>query len=198
MKSAWTGIGFPSGGGRDFMRPVSQEMYGIPRDRVIGKRDDTRVHEQRQRRHDHPQGRGRLPRRRPSEADPHLEPHRPPVVARSRQLQRRHPDARIHTPSRQIVAPTTPPPRRHRPRIRLHARCRAGARDGCQARLDGRQRQERLGHRLLRPIDSTVDFTACLCRGGRVRRPGRRFITVVGSQVIELEVDTVTPAAGDS
>ena len=25
-----------SGGGRDFMRPVSQEMYGIPRDRVIG------------------------------------------------------------------------------------------------------------------------------------------------------------------
>jgi hypothetical protein len=25
-----------SGGGRDFMRPVTQEMYGIPRDRVIG------------------------------------------------------------------------------------------------------------------------------------------------------------------
>jgi len=25
-----------SGGGRDFMRPVSQEVYGIPRDRVIG------------------------------------------------------------------------------------------------------------------------------------------------------------------
>jgi phosphoglycolate phosphatase-like HAD superfamily hydrolase len=25
-----------SGGGRDFMRPVSQDMYGVPRDRVIG------------------------------------------------------------------------------------------------------------------------------------------------------------------
>jgi phosphoserine phosphatase len=25
-----------SGGGRDFMRPISQEMYGIPRDQVIG------------------------------------------------------------------------------------------------------------------------------------------------------------------
>ncbi len=25
-----------SGGGRDFMRPISQEMYGVPRDRVIG------------------------------------------------------------------------------------------------------------------------------------------------------------------
>jgi hypothetical protein len=25
-----------SGGGRDFMRPISDEMYGVPRDRVIG------------------------------------------------------------------------------------------------------------------------------------------------------------------
>jgi phosphoserine phosphatase len=25
-----------SGGGRDFMRPISQELYGVPRDRVIG------------------------------------------------------------------------------------------------------------------------------------------------------------------
>jgi haloacid dehalogenase-like hydrolase len=25
-----------SGGGRDFMRPISQELYGIPRERVIG------------------------------------------------------------------------------------------------------------------------------------------------------------------
>src|SRR2546429_154290 len=25
-----------SGGGRDFVRPISQEMYGIPRERVIG------------------------------------------------------------------------------------------------------------------------------------------------------------------
>jgi len=25
-----------SGGGRDFMRPISQELYGVPRERVIG------------------------------------------------------------------------------------------------------------------------------------------------------------------
>ena len=25
-----------SGGGRDFMRPISNELYGIPRERVIG------------------------------------------------------------------------------------------------------------------------------------------------------------------
>ena len=29
-----------SGGGRDFMRPISQEMYGIPRERVIGSTHD--------------------------------------------------------------------------------------------------------------------------------------------------------------
>ncbi|WP_109530698.1 MULTISPECIES: HAD family hydrolase [Nocardia] len=39
-----------SGGGRDFMRPISQEMYGIPRERVIGSsvslawKDSTVVH----------------------------------------------------------------------------------------------------------------------------------------------------------
>ena len=34
-----------SGGGRDFMRPISEEMYGIPRERVIGSasRSSTRA-----------------------------------------------------------------------------------------------------------------------------------------------------------
>ena len=39
-RATWRTNGFSnyiaSGGGRDFMRPISQEMYGIPRDRVIG------------------------------------------------------------------------------------------------------------------------------------------------------------------
>ena len=89
-----------SGGGRDFMRPISQEVYGIPRERVIGsasaleyvsdERGGTITHKPR----------GRLPRRRPAEADPHLEPHRPPAAARRRQLERRHPDARVHRSTR--------------------------------------------------------------------------------------------------
>ena len=33
-----------SGGGRDFMRPISQEVYGIPRERVIGSSSDARLH----------------------------------------------------------------------------------------------------------------------------------------------------------
>ena len=89
-----------SGGGRDFMRPISQDVYGIPRERVIGSSAGARVHQRRARRHDHPQAGGRLPRRRPAEADPHLEPHRPPAAAGRRQLQRRHPDAR--------TSPSTP------------------------------------------------------------------------------------------
>src|SRR4051812_10638943 len=33
-----------SGGGRDFMRPISQEMYGIPRQRVIGSASTLEYH----------------------------------------------------------------------------------------------------------------------------------------------------------
>jgi hypothetical protein len=32
-----------SGGGRDFMRPISQEVYGIPRQRVIASSRDARI-----------------------------------------------------------------------------------------------------------------------------------------------------------
>ena len=116
-----------SGGGRDFMRPISQDMYGIPRERVIGSSSTFAYTSNDKRRHHHPQARGRLPRRRPGEASADLEPHRPAPAARGRKLQRRRPDARIHPPHRQAhIAPpssftttpsassTTPPaPSRH-------------------------------------------------------------------------------------
>ena len=54
-----------SGGGRDFMRPISQEVYGIPRERVIGSSSTFTYTSNEQRRHDHAQAGGRLPRRRP-------------------------------------------------------------------------------------------------------------------------------------
>ena len=93
-----------SGGGRDFMRPISEEVYGIPRERVIGSSATLAYTERRARRHDHPQGRGRLSRRRPGEAGPHLEPHRPAPAARRRELERRHPDARASP-----ITPTSRP-----------------------------------------------------------------------------------------
>ena len=64
-----------SGGGRDFMRPISEEIYGIPRERVVGSTAALAYTERRPGRHHHAQARGRLPRRRPREADPDLEPH---------------------------------------------------------------------------------------------------------------------------
>ena len=82
-----------SGGGRDFMRPISQEVYGIPRQRVIGSSAALELHERRPRRDDHAQGGAGLPRRRAREARPDLEPHGPPAAAGGRQLQRRRPDA---------------------------------------------------------------------------------------------------------
>jgi phosphoglycolate phosphatase-like HAD superfamily hydrolase len=80
-----------SGGGRDFMRPISQDMYGIPRERVIGSSSTFAYTSDDQGRHHHPQTRGRLPRRRPGEAGADLEPGRPTPAARSGKLQRSPP-----------------------------------------------------------------------------------------------------------
>ena len=138
-----------SGGGRDFMRPISQEIYGIPRERVIGSAtaleytsDDhggTITHK----------AASRLPRRRPAEADPDLEPHRSATPPGRGQLQRRHPDARLH-------------PASDKPSLRLlvlHDDAErefdytSGAEQALERaadrRLDGRQHQERLGQSLL-------------------------------------------------
>ena len=109
-----------SGGGRDFMRPISQDVYGIPRERVIGSARRHWPAARRQRRHDHPQAEAGLPRRRPREADADLEPDRPATAAGGGQLQRRHPDAAIRgapdRPSLRLLLL----PRRRRPRVRLH------------------------------------------------------------------------------
>ena len=101
-----------SGGGRDFMRPVSDELYGIPRERVIGSAAALAYPDAR--RHDHAHACARLPGRRPGEADPHLEPDRPPAAAGRRQLQRRRPDARLHPARRQAVPAPAGPARRRR------------------------------------------------------------------------------------
>ena len=88
-----------SGGGRDFMRPISQTCTAFP---ASGHRQQQhlRLHQQRPRRHHHPPARGRLPRRRPGEARTDLEPGRPAPAARRGKLQRRHRDAGVHPPPR--------------------------------------------------------------------------------------------------
>ena len=93
-----------SGGGRDFMRPISQEVYGIPRERVIGSApaleytgDDAAARSRHKAEADYLDD-------GPAEADPHLEPRRSPAAARRRELERRHPDARLQPAPRQAVA----------------------------------------------------------------------------------------------
>ena len=102
-----------SGGERDFMRPVTHEVFGIPREHVIGSATalDYVTDERR----------GAIIRRPeadyldlddgPEKADPHLESGRPPTTARGRQLQRRHPDARFHPASGQAIPPAARAPR---------------------------------------------------------------------------------------
>ena len=97
------------------------------------QRRRARVRTRRHGRGDHPpDGRG-LPRRRAGEAGAHLEPHRTPAGAGSRQLQRRHRDARLHPAPRQAVPPAPRAARRRRARVRLRLRVRAGARTGGRA-----------------------------------------------------------------
>ena len=88
-----------SGGDRDFMRPVTDDIYGIPAERVIGSsnalgyQDDEHGGTLSTRRH-------RRVRRRPGQAGADLEPDRPPPDRRGRQLERRHPDAALRRRAR--------------------------------------------------------------------------------------------------
>ena len=140
-----------SGGGRDFMRPISQEVYGIPRERVIGsaialeyigdERGGTITHKpEADFLDDGPQKPIRIWSRT----------GRRPLLAAG-QLQRRHRDARVHPSRRQAVPAAAAPARRRRARVRLHGRRRAGAREGAgRGELDGREPQGRLVRRVPR------------------------------------------------
>ena len=48
-----------SGGDRDFMRPVTEDIYGIPSERVIGSSNALALHRRRARRHGHVPGASR-------------------------------------------------------------------------------------------------------------------------------------------
>ena len=65
----------PRVGGRDFIRPITQEMYGIPSERVIGSTVSLSYRENGRRR-PHTQSRGGCVGRWPCQTCAHLEPHR--------------------------------------------------------------------------------------------------------------------------
>ena len=134
-----------SGGGRDFMRPITAEVYGVPSERVIGSATALAYVPRRAGRHDRAEGGGRLPRRRAGEAGAHLEPHRAAT--------RCSPAATPTATSRCSTGPGTRPAdaaaaraaRRRRARVRLRVGVGEGARARRRRRLDRRERQGRLG-----------------------------------------------------
>ena len=131
-----------SGGDRDFMRPIAATIYGIPPERVIGSSSGARARATATARR-YKAGH-RLLRRRAREAGADLEPHRAAADARRRQLQRRHPDAPVRSvgPALRLLV--------------LHDDAErefdytGGAEDALERaeRLDGDQREGRLGDRL--------------------------------------------------
>ena len=121
-----------SAGGRDFVRAVCEQVYDLPRDRVIGSattleyRDGDSVSNGR---------RGAAYRRRTWEGRPHLDAHRAEAPARRRERRRGHTDAGIG-PLR-----ASGPSRRRRARVRLRRERREGARRGRNPRLDRGQHE---------------------------------------------------------
>ena len=126
-----------SGGGRDFMRPISQDVYGIPRERVIGSAISLGYEN------------GTITRK----PEPEFLDDGPEKPIRIWSRVGRRPllaagnsngdSAMLEfsaAPGPAVAEPARPA-RRRRARVRLHGRRRAGARAGRPRRLDRRQRQ---------------------------------------------------------
>ena len=84
-----------SGGGRDFMRPITSAIYGIPPERVVGSSQGLKIRGRGRPRRPADPARARRLRRRPREAGADLEPHRPAADPGGGQLQRRRRDADV-------------------------------------------------------------------------------------------------------
>ena len=137
-----------SGGGRDFMRPISQEVYGIPRERVIGSsaalaytsddRGGTITHTA------EPDISTTGQRNRSASG---AESVAAPLLAAGNSngdVPMLHYTQHDDKPSLRLARPS----RRRRARVRLHGWSRASTRASRPVWLDRRQHQGRLDHRL--------------------------------------------------
>jgi hypothetical protein len=125
-----------SGGDRDFMRPVTEEIYGIPSERVIGSSNALRYLED--------EHGGTLA----YAAEPDVFDDGPVKPVRIWEPDRPAPD-RVRRQGAAGAAPARAP-RRRGARVQLHSGRRTIARAGCDERLDRRQHEGRLGDRLRR------------------------------------------------
>ena len=137
-----------SGGDRDFMRPVTEEIYGIPSERVIGSSNALG--------YEAGEHGGRVVYMAKPDFfdDGPVKPVRiwsrvrAPADLRRRELERRHRDAAL---CGRLQAPGVSPadrPRRRRARVRVQGRRRKGTRGGRRGRVDGVEHEGRLEVRL--------------------------------------------------
>ena len=85
-----------SGGGRDFMRGFAQDLYGVPRERVIGSTRGVSLSAGRERRRHCAARRPGRGQRRSGQGSADLEFHRSPPNPGGRQFQRRPGDASLY------------------------------------------------------------------------------------------------------
>ena len=137
-----------SGGDRDFMRPVTEEIYGIPAEHVIGSSNALRYLE------DEHGGTVTYAAEMDVFDDGPVKPvriwsriGRRPILAAGNS-NGDIPMLRYAGGKGTAGAAAAGAPRRRRARVRLHGRRRAVARAGREGTLDGGQREERLGARL--------------------------------------------------
>ena len=90
-----------SGGGIEFMRPWTEQIYGVPPEQVIGSSIKTRFEMQGRRANAVPAAGDQLHRRQGRKADRHQRAHRPPADRRVRQLRRRSRNAAMDDTRRQ-------------------------------------------------------------------------------------------------
>ena len=142
-----------SGGDRDFMRPVTGPIYGIPPERVVGSSNSLRYVDDEARWIDRLSRRTGRVRRWPSKAGSDLEQDRSPSHHRRGEFERRHSDAPLRRRS-----PTDPPCASLSSmmildrRVRLRHRVRGRPKTDRGRELDCGQRQERLEHSLRRYV----------------------------------------------
>ena len=158
-----------SGGGRDFMRPITGPLYGIPPERVVGSSVGLVYRDG----HLYTTSTARIPRRRPDQAGAAVEPHRTAAHLRGGELQRRHRDAAVHreqvpdpryscwccTTTPTASSTTSAAPRRHstsrRPTAGRSPASRTIGRPSSPTRF-ARTRKARAGHHSSSPARLTV------------------------------------------
>ena len=134
-----------SGGDRDFMRPVTEEIYGIPSERVIGSSNALAYVDDEHGGTVSYEAAGDFFDDGTGQAGADLEPHRKAADPRRGQLEWRRPDAAVRRRERPAGAPPARAPRRRRARVRLHDRGGSVASGGRRPGLDCGQHPERLG-----------------------------------------------------